>query len=67
MTVQSIAVAGLLNVAVQLQIAEKVTESYSAYSGVGIVTLAILWGARRLRKLDNFEKQITQGGGFMNQ
>ena len=65
MTVQSIVVAGLLNVAVQLQLAEKVTESYTAYGGVGIISLAILWGLRRVRKLDNFEKQIKQGNSFV--
>lgn len=60
MTFQSIAVAGLLNVGVQLQLADKIFESYPAYGGAAFIALAIAFGFRRVKKLDSFEKQIRR-------
>ena len=63
-TLQAVAVAALLDVGTQLQLAGKATVSYPVLGGAAVLTGLIAWGFRRIRKLDKFEKDLKSGGNF---
>jgi len=64
-TFQAVAVAGLLDVGTQLQIAGQTTYSTPAFVGAAILCGVIAWGFRRVGKLDKFEKDLKSGKGMM--
>jgi hypothetical protein len=64
-TFQAVAVAGLLDVGTQLQIAGQTTYSTPAFVGAAILCGVIGWGFRRVGKLDKFEKDMKSGKGMM--
>ncbi len=63
-TFQAVAVAGLLDVGTQLQLAGQTFYSTPAFVGAAALCGAIGWGFRRVSKLDKFEKDLKSGKGM---
>ena len=63
-TFQAVAVAGLLDVATQLQLGGQTGWSYPAFTGAAALCGLIALGFRRVKKLDKFEKGLRSGQGF---
>lgn len=60
-TIQSIGCMGFLNVGVQLGLAGQSTAAGAALALSGVCAGFVLWGFRRVKRLDKFEKSIKTG------
>jgi O-antigen/teichoic acid export membrane protein len=60
-TINSILSMGLLNVGVQLALAEQAAGAGAAFALSAVAAGFVLYGFRRVRRLDKFEKAIKTG------